>query len=163
MPTGVYRTADGELTICAAADGMWKKLCTQLGREDLITNPLFSDQSGRSKNRAELNKQLESALKTRDTTYWVETLNNAGVACGPVYTVEQMFADEQVQYLNLVRAVEHASLGRKYVLGQPIRLSGATAVDDQPAPDRGQHSVDILKDMGIPGEVVERLQHEHVL
>ena len=162
MPTGVYRTADGELTICAAADGMWRKLCREIGREDLVDNPLFSEQAGRSKNRVELNKELESALQTQETDYWVKKLNDAGVACGPVYTVEQMFADEQVQFLNVIREVQHATLGKKYVLGQPIRLSGATAVDDQPAPGRGEHSVDILKEMGLSDDSVENLEREQV-
>lgn len=162
MPTGVYRTAEGEVTICAAADGMWRKLCKEIGREDLITNPLFAEQSGRSKNRVELNKQLESALQTQDATYWVKKLNNAGVACGPIYTVKQMFEDEQVQFLDVVRTVEHASLGRKYVLGQPIRLSAATAVDNRPAPNRGEHSLDILKEMGLSEEAVESFEREQV-
>ncbi|RTZ39143.1 CoA transferase [Candidimonas sp. SYP-B2681] len=163
MPTGVYRTADGEVTICAAADAMWKKLCMQIGREDLIANPLFSEQAGRSKNRQALNHELESTLLTRDTTYWVNELNKAGVACGPVYTVEQMFSDEQVKHLQVIRQVQHDTLGTRYVLGQPIRLSSAAAVDDRPAPARGEHSKEILKEMGLTDQEVAQLQREQVL
>ncbi|WP_158618404.1 CaiB/BaiF CoA-transferase family protein [Candidimonas sp. SYP-B2681] len=162
MPTGVYQTADGEVTICAAADAMWRKLCAQIGREDLVSNQLFAEQAGRSKNRVALNVELESVLRTQDTAYWVRKLNKAGVACGPVYTVEQMFGDEQVEHLQVVRAVDHATLGKKFVLGQPIRLSAATPIDNKPAPTRGEHSVDILKEMGLSEEAVAHLQREQV-
>ncbi len=73
-----------------------------------------------------------------------------------------MFGDEQVEHLQVVRAVDHATLGKKFVLGQPIRLSAATPIDNKPAPTRGEHSVDILKEMGLSEEAVAHLQREQV-
>jgi crotonobetainyl-CoA:carnitine CoA-transferase CaiB-like acyl-CoA transferase len=162
MPTGVYETADGLVTICAAADAMWKKLCIEIGRDDLIVNPLFADQYGRSKNRVALNQELESALSAQDAAFWVNKLNKAGVACGPVYNVEQMFNDDQVQHLNIIRSVDHATLGKQSVLAQPIRLSGTTPIDNHPAPGRGEHSRHILQEMGLSDEDIDVLERDAI-
>src|SRR5690625_185231 len=164
MPTGIYKTADGVLTICAAADGMWKGLCREIGREDLITNELYVDQKARSKNRESLNKELEEALQKHSTKYWIERLNTAGVACGPVYNVAETFADEQVQHLDLVRTVEHQKLGMQQVLAQPIRLQDLEAQDNYPAPERGEHNQEILtRVLGLMDTDVEQLYIEEIL
>src|SRR5699024_11008132 len=164
MPTGAYKTADGVLTICAAADGMWKGLCREIGREDLITNPLFADQKGRSKNRDSLNTELEHALQKQTTKYWIERLNNAGVACGPVYNVAETFADEQVQHLDLVRTVKHQKLGSQQVLSQPIRLQDLEAKDSHPAPERGEHNQSVLsRVLGFSEAEIQQLYTQEIL
>jgi crotonobetainyl-CoA:carnitine CoA-transferase CaiB-like acyl-CoA transferase len=163
MPTSAYRTQDGYITICAAADNMWRKLCRAIGREDLIEHPDFSNQKGRSGNRRRLNAELESALRQRDSADWVDILNAAGVACGPIYRIDEMFGDEQIRHLDLVRQVEHKQLGQIKVLAQPIRLSASEPVAKSPAPDRGEHAVSILKKLGFSTGEIEGLRSELVI
>lgn len=158
MPTSAYRTADGHITICAAADNMWRKLCRVLGREDLIAHPDFCDQWGRSGNRQRLNAELEAAFKQDTTDRWVTALNEAGVACGPIYTVDKVFEDEQVRHLDVVREVAHAELGNIKVLAQPIRLSASAPAPKRPAPGRGQDSSAILQGLGFGQDDIARLR-----
>lgn len=163
MPTGAYKTADGMMTICAAADRMWRKLCEEIGRKDLVDHPDFCDQAGRSGNRDRLNAELDAALAARSTAEWVDILNAAGVACGPIYRIDEMFADDQVKHLNLVREVKHSQLGDIAVLGQPIRLSAAVPMDAQAAPMRGEHVEQVLREMGFSVEEISTLRRNDVV
>ncbi len=163
MPTSAYRTADGMITICAAADRMWRKLCAALRREELLTDPRFQEQHGRSANRAALNEALEDTLKTRGTAQWVDTLNAAGVACGPIYRIDEMFADEQVRHLDLVRHASHPVLGDVHVLAQPIRLSHASPSDTLPAPELGEHAAAVLASLGLSGQEIDSLRSSNVI
>lgn len=163
MPTSAYQTADGYITICAAADNMWRKLCSVLDRDDLIVDPDFCDQEGRSGNRIRLNAELESTIRQRTSAHWVDVFNDAGVACGPIYTVDKMFNDEQVKHLDLVRQVEHSQLGTVKVLSQPIRLSASKPVPKRAAPARGQNSNDILKNLGFQENEISNLRRDGVI
>lgn len=163
MPTSAYRTLDGYLTICAAADNMWKKLCSTIGRADLTTDARFVDQFGRSSNRAELNQELESAFMTQTTEYWIGALNNAGVACGPILGIDQMFNDPHVRHINPVRSVEHERLGELRVLAQPIRLSRSPTAAKTPAPDLGAHTDEILQGLGLSSQTIDDLREQHVV
>lgn len=158
MPTGVYQTQDGSITICAAADRMWRKLCTEIGREDMLHSPEFSDQAGRCENRTRLNAELEKTLQTRTTAEWVERLNQVGVACGPVYRIDEMFRDPQVRHLDPVRSVQHQELGRLNVLAQPIRLSDSQPLESQPAPMLGEHVQAVLGEIGFSDETIADLR-----
>ncbi len=163
MPTGAYKTADGLMTICAAADRMWRKLCIEIDREDLLTHPDFCDQAGRSGNRLRLNEELETALSKRTTAEWVIRLNKIGVACGPVYRIDEMFEDDQVRHLNLVRKIQHSQLGNLNVLAQPIRLSESCPIETQPAPVLGEHVEHVLSGMGLSPEDIASLRHQQIV
>jgi crotonobetainyl-CoA:carnitine CoA-transferase CaiB-like acyl-CoA transferase len=158
MPTSAYRTADGYITICAAAENMWRKLCSIIGREDLVSHPDFRDQEGRSANRQRLNAELGRALAQRTSAEWTELLNAGGVACGPIYRIDEMFDDEQVQHLDPVRQVPHERLGMVKVLSQAIRLSASEPVPKTAAPERGQHTDDILKRLGLSDDDIAGLR-----
>ena len=99
MPTSAYRTADGHINVAASGDGMWQRLCKAIGREDLLARAEFKDGAGRSKNRAALNAELNAALAKRKSAEWIAALNAAGVPSGPIYTMDQVFADPQVQHI----------------------------------------------------------------
>jgi crotonobetainyl-CoA:carnitine CoA-transferase CaiB-like acyl-CoA transferase len=158
MPTSAYQTADGYITICAAAENMWRKLCSIIGREDLVSHPDFRDQEGRSANRQRLNAELGRALAQRTSAEWTELLNAGGVACGPIYRIDEMFDDGQVRHLDPVRQVRHERLGTVKVLSQAIRLSASQPVPKTAAPERGQHTDDILKRLGLSDEDIAGLR-----
>jgi len=99
MPTSAYPTRDGHVNIAATGDVIWRRLCTALGRPELAERPEFATEADRSKNRRELNAEIAAVTATRTAAEWVELLNAAGVPCGPIYTLDQVFADPQVRHL----------------------------------------------------------------
>src|SRR5688572_25405703 len=112
MPTSAYTTADGYINVAASGEGMWARLCEAIGRKDLLEAPEYSGAEKRAENRAALNAILNQSLSKRKSAQWVEKLNAAGVPCGPIYGVDQVFADPQVRHLEAAAEVEHPKLGR---------------------------------------------------
>jgi formyl-CoA transferase len=147
MPTSAYTTADGYINVAASGEGMWKRLCEAIGRPDLLEAPEFKGLENRAKNRKALNALLNKALSARSSEEWIETLNRVGVPCGPIYSVDQAFADPQVQHLQAAAEVEHPVLGRFRVLNQAVKLSRTAARIVAAAPEVGQHTDEILKEL----------------
>jgi crotonobetainyl-CoA:carnitine CoA-transferase CaiB-like acyl-CoA transferase len=163
MPTSAYATADGYLNVAASGEGMWQRLCGAIGREDLLARPEFASNVTRAANRAELNSELNRALGARTSAEWVEILNRAGVPCGPIYTVDQVFADPQVEHLQAAVAVEHPRLGRFRVLNQAARLSRTPAAVVTATPEVGQHTDDVLGELGYGRDEISALRAKGVV
>jgi crotonobetainyl-CoA:carnitine CoA-transferase CaiB-like acyl-CoA transferase len=147
MPTSAYKTADGYINVAASGEGMWKRLCNLIGREDLLAMQEFKNNEGRAKNRARLNAILNESFSTRASDEWVNELNRAGVPCGPIYAMDRVFADPQVEHLGAAVAVEHPKLGRFKILNQAVRLSRTPAAVKTATPELGQHTDEILKEL----------------
>jgi len=147
MPTSAYTTADGHINVAASGEGMWARLCEAIGRKDLLEAPEFKGPENRAKNRMQLNSALNEALSRKKSAEWVEKLNAAGVPCGPIYSVDQVFADPQVQHLQAAAEVEHAKLGRFKVVNQAVKLSRTGASLATAAPEIGQHTDEILREL----------------
>ena len=163
MPTSAYRTSDGYINVAASGDGMWQRLCVAIGREDLLSRTEFATQRGRADNRVALNAELSQALATRSGAEWIETLNRAGVPCGPIYTVDQMFADPQVRHLGVAAEVAHPILGPIKLLGQAAGLARTPAAVVAPTPEVGQHTDELLAELGYAAEAIARLRQQHVV
>ena len=148
MPTSAYATADGHLNVATSGDGMWRRLCKAIEREDLLARPEFASNANRAKNRTELNAELHATLAKRTSGDWVEILNRAGVPCGPIYSVDQVFADPQVAHLQSAVEVEHPRLGKFRVLNQAARLSRTPAAVVSATPEIGQHTDEVLAELG---------------
>ncbi|MBI2296615.1 MAG: CoA transferase [Betaproteobacteria bacterium] len=102
IPTDVFKTSDGYINIAAAGD-LYPRLCNAIGMPELVTHPDYADFQARSKNRDALHKVIGERIATRTCTEWIEILNQAGVACGPIYTMDQVFADPQVKLLGMAQ------------------------------------------------------------
>lgn len=148
MPTSAYRTADGHINVGASGEGMWVRLCKVLGREDLLDRPEFEGQPNRAANRTPLNAQLNVSFAARTSREWIEALNGAGVPCGPIYTVDQVFADPQVQHLGIAAPVDHPVLGKIRVVNQAVTLSRTPASMTTAAPELGAHTDEVLTEIG---------------
>ncbi|MBI2508492.1 MAG: CoA transferase [Betaproteobacteria bacterium] len=162
IPTGVFRTADGYINI-AASGKLFERLCTVLGAPGLLGNPDYADYKSRSRNRAALNAAIEEHTVRRPSAEWIELLNGAGVPCGPIYTIDKMFADPQVQGLNMAQPVVHPSLGRQELVGQGVNLSRTPAELRTPAPDAGEHTDEILRGLGYDAAAIKDLRRRGVV
>lgn len=156
-PMGVYRTRNGHLNLAVGSEVMWQRFCEALARPDLAGDPRFATNQGRIDHRPVLNTIIEEIFAGGSTAEWVERLNAAGVACGPIYDIGQVFADPQVQQIRLIEEVNHPVHGPMRVLGQPVALHRTPAKVTAPSPLPGQHTREVLAAAGCDGATVERL------
>ncbi len=148
IPTGVFKTRDGHINIAASGQRMFRRLCEALGTDALLDDPRFRTASDRSKNRRELTSELERALAMRTGSEWVELLNAKGVPAGPILNINEVFDNEQVRHLGMARPVKHPVLGELLLQAPPVVLSRTPGSVRLPAPDAGQHTDEILGELG---------------
>ena len=166
VPTGVFPTSDGHINIAAAGEGLWKRICTAIGLPELATAPEFKTTELRSKNRKALNERIAGDHRGKPSAHWVKLLNAASrrakqAPTGSSFSMRRRavrrdqqhrpdFAEPQVQHLAIARPVTHPQLGDIKVVGQPINLSGAPQPTSmRPTPELGQHTGQILKELGV--------------
>jgi crotonobetainyl-CoA:carnitine CoA-transferase CaiB-like acyl-CoA transferase len=162
-PTGVFRTADGYINIAAGSDEMFAKLCNALGAESLTDEPAFRDLKGRSKNRAELNRRLQACTIEHTSAHWMDRFEALGVAGGPIYTMDQVFADPQVRHNGMAVPVQHPQLGQIELVNQPVRLSRTPHEIRSATPGSGEQTDDILRELGLDENRIAALRARHVI
>jgi crotonobetainyl-CoA:carnitine CoA-transferase CaiB-like acyl-CoA transferase len=154
VPMGCFPTADGYVNLGAPGGRLLRRLCDVLGLPGLPADPRFDSAEKRSANRAELNAVITDRLRTRRTAAWVEALNEAGVPCGPVYRMDEVFADPQVLHLAMTESVEHPALGRLEIPRNAVRMTDGPATVRTPSPDAGAHTDEVLAGLGYtPAEI----------
>jgi crotonobetainyl-CoA:carnitine CoA-transferase CaiB-like acyl-CoA transferase len=165
VPTGVFATSDGFINLAAIGQTMWKRLCVALDVAQLIDEPGFGSDPERVQNRARVNAAIGAAFKTRTTADWTERLLKAGVPCGPIYTVDHMFADPQVKHLGMARPMHHPELGDIEVVGLPMQFSRYPRAEGplQPAPHQGDQTEAILSGLGYSPERIAELRTQFVV
>ena len=163
IPTGTFRTADGHINLAASEQSAFRRLCKLLKLDELIDHPDYSTIRKRSENRQKLNEQLNKVFLTEISSYWVEKLNEVGIACGPINRIDQMFADPQVQQLQLTREIENPRLGPINLLGQPISMSRSQWSIRRRAPGYAEHSREILGELDYDLNQINDLICRHVV
>jgi CoA:oxalate CoA-transferase len=162
-PYGLFPTRDGEIAIAPPDDVFFGRLADVLGMPDLKTDPLYATQHARVANRSRINAIVGGKLATEGTDYWVETLNAAGVPCGPINTVEQVFQDPQILAQEMVMDIPHPGHGTVRMLGFPMKLSETPCRVRLPAPELGQHSDVVLAELGYTEAARAALRAEGVI
>lgn len=163
IPTGNFPTRDGMICICVSGRVMWTRLCKTLNREDWLTDPRFETNKARSANREQLNAELSEIFSGNTTAHWITLLNDAGLACGAVNSIDQAFEDAQVQHLGVRWPVSHPQLGEIGLVGQPYRTSRHVAQLARVAPMPGEHTMEILREAGLTVEQIHELKESHVI
>ena len=163
IPTGVFKTKDGHINIASAGDIIWGRLCDVLGDPDMASNPDFDNGEKRSENRVAVNASIEAQTQKRTSAEWIKALEEAGVPCGPIYNIDEVFADPQVQHVGMTHPVSHDELGVMDLIGQPINMSRYDPRTGMPTPDSGQHTDEILAEYGYDADHISKLRAEGVI
>ena len=158
MPTSAYTTSDGYINIGASGEGMWVRLCNAIGRPELLERAEFKGNSTRAKNRIALNAEINDTLKSKTSDEWIGILNDGGVPCGPIYTIDQVFADPQVRHLGAAAPIKHPRLGDIKLVNQPATLSRTPATLATATPEIGEHTTEVLGEAGYSAAEIAHLR-----
>jgi len=163
MPTSAYATADGHINVAAAGSNMWRIVCEVIGRPELVDHPDFKAAEHRARNRKALNREMSNGFAKKTSAEWVDILNKAGVPSGPIYRMDQVFADPQVKHMQVATEVEHPALGKLRLINQPIKLSRTPAKLVAATPARGEHTEEVLLDLGFDLQEIKKLKSEGIV
>jgi crotonobetainyl-CoA:carnitine CoA-transferase CaiB-like acyl-CoA transferase len=163
IPTGVFATADGHINIAGSGNDLFARLCKALNAEQLLKDPDFSGGRARLRNRDKLNAKIEEITRTRTSAEWIDRLNAAGVPSGPIYRIDQVFADPQVQHIGIARSIEHPRRGSQQLVGQALELSRTPWALRLPTPEKGDCTDSVLAALGYDGEAAAKLRADGIV
>lgn len=162
-PYGRFHARDGYLNIAAGNDAMWSQLARTLGHEEWLSDARFKDAFQRLYNRDALTTEIEATLATNDVAYWVERINGAGVPCGPVLDLQQVFADPQVLARDMLVQLAHPEVGTFKTTGLPVKLSQTPGRIERRPPLLGEHTDEVLRESGFGDEEIADLRRRGVI
>lgn len=162
-PMGVFPTADGHINIAASSAKQFRQLAEAIGRADLVDNPAYADPKLRSKNREALIEEVGEGTRRRTSQEWIEELNQRGIPCGPINSIDQTMADPQVEHLGIATPLDHPQLGPIRVVGQPVHLERTPQRMRFATAERGAHTKEVLDSLGYDEERVAELEDEGVI
>jgi len=158
IPTGVYKARDGYMNIAVFGSKIWERFCDILGAPEWVSDERYKDKKGRSVNRDSLNAEINRRLAEQDRAYWIERLNAGGVACGHISNLKEVFEEPQIQHLNMVKDVVSTHLGAQRMVGQPMQLERTPSTIARAAPRRGEHTEEVLGELGLSTADLARMK-----
>jgi formyl-CoA transferase len=163
IPTGVFKTRDGYINIASAGQTIWERFCKAIQAEELLREPRYADGASRSAHRDALNAAIAAYTQRYASDELVALLNKAGVPCGPIYTIDQVFSDPQVQHLGMAQTVQHPVLGAIQLVGQPFTLSRHANQLRTATPEQGQDTAAVLTELGLSAEEITGLRQRNII
>jgi crotonobetainyl-CoA:carnitine CoA-transferase CaiB-like acyl-CoA transferase len=163
VPYQAFKAKDVYINIAVGNDELWKKFCTTVGLEKVMDDPKFATNAKRVENREEIVKIIADLVATKDGEEWLAMLTDAGIPCGPIYTVDKIFSDPQVLHREMMQELDHTKAGKIRVTGIPVKLSDTPGKVATPPPVLGEHTKEILADLGYSTQEAETLHQEKVV
>ena len=162
IPTGVYKARDGYMNIAVFGSKIWERFCNILGAPEWITDGRYQDKASRSVNRDTLNEQINRRLAAHDRAHWIAQFNEGGVACGVISDMREVLTDPQIEHLGMVKEVVSDRLGPQRLVGQPMQLARTPSTIARAAPRRGEHTQEILLELGVGPDEMARMKAKGV-
>ena len=163
IPTGVFKTLDGHINIATTGGAIWERFCRTLGGEPMMQKPEYQSAKARSQNRKVLNAAINTYTAKKTSAEWIEIFNNAGVPCGPIYSIDQVFSDPQVKHLGIAQSVKKNDESMLPVVGQPVVLSRTKSRIAAPSPSLGEHTNEVLNEFGFSAKEIAALRKANVI
>jgi crotonobetainyl-CoA:carnitine CoA-transferase CaiB-like acyl-CoA transferase len=162
-PYGIFRCSDGEVAIAPSNDQVYFKFLSALGLEHLRDVPEFATNDLRMMNRKQIKAAIQEVIAQKPKSHWIDYLNKAGVPCGTAMNLSEVFADAQVRHQEMVLEVAHPGHGAVKMVGFPVKLSGTPCRVERPAPELGQHTNEILQNLGLKPEKITELHNRGII
>jgi crotonobetainyl-CoA:carnitine CoA-transferase CaiB-like acyl-CoA transferase len=163
IPTGVFKTSDGYINIATTGGRIWERCAQALGAPELFTHPDYATALLRSKNRDALNAVIDKLTQKKSSETWVNELNAAGVPCGPIYSIDQMFDDAQVKHLGIAQYVPNDENLQIQLVGQPVTLSRTPSSMAARPPEFGEQTEEVLTEFGFGNDEIAELRQRKVV
>ncbi|MHA2007769.1 MAG: CaiB/BaiF CoA transferase family protein [Promethearchaeota archaeon] len=163
VPYQAFKAKDSYFNIAVGNDQLWERFCKAVGLEQIIKDPKYVTNSMRVKNREEVEKIIQDLFVTKKAEYWLSILNDAGVPCGPIYTMDKLFSDPQVLHRNMVQELNHSKAGSIKVTGVPIKFSDTPGEILTAPPVLGQHTKEILIALGYNEKNIEEMYQAKII
>ena len=163
IPMGAFRAKDGHINIAGSSNEMYGRLCRALKAPELLEDPRYRTEDGRAQHRDVLNAAIEEYTIQRTGAEWIEILNRAGVPCGPINRIVPVFADPQVRHLGIAQPVEHPTIGRLHLVGEPMALAGERPAIRSATPELGEHTDAVLRGLGLDDAAIAALRARNVI
>jgi crotonobetainyl-CoA:carnitine CoA-transferase CaiB-like acyl-CoA transferase len=163
IPTGVFPTSDGHINIAASSSRVFTRFCEAIGRKDWLEREDWKTQVGRSKDRKAINVAIAEITATKPSNHWIDLFETNGIPCGPINSIDQVFADPQVKHLGMATKMESPYIGEKEVVASAINISGFSKAIRAYTPDAGEHSDEILKSVGYTDAELDDMRQKGVI
>jgi crotonobetainyl-CoA:carnitine CoA-transferase CaiB-like acyl-CoA transferase len=163
IPTGVFPASDGHFNIAAASSRVFERFCDAIGKPEWKDKLEWNTSAKRSADRKAINAAISEITRTKPAAHWVELFEEAGVPCGPIYTMDQVFADPQVKHLGMAAPVNGGKRGEFSLVNTPINMEGIKRGVPPPTPEAGEHTDEILRSVGYSTAEIDALRAKGVV
>jgi formyl-CoA transferase len=163
IPTGVYKTKDGYINLAVTGQKIWERFCKTMGAHEWLENPNYANGAARSKNRDALHADISRRLEGETSQTWIDRFNKAGVPSGPIYSIDQVFNDEQVKHLGIAQGLEKPGVGVREYVGQPVVLTRTPSRVVAHPPAMGEHTDEVLRGLGFDDKKIADLHARKVV
>ena len=157
VPTGVFKTSNGTMNLAVAGETIFRRFAEAVDKKEWIEMDEFKDAKSRLKNRDYLNKLIEEVTILKTSEEGVDLLEKVGCPCGPIYSIDQVFDDPQVKHLEMAKSIDTSPFGKTELVSQPFKLSRTPSEFKQRPPEKGEHTEEILLELGIKSEQLKDL------